>query len=253
MQPNSNSENNQNQDNSQLPNPQPPKKPLTKNELKAMILICQTKITLQRNKKVALIKSKKEEIKKFLKQNNLEVAKAKMDTIIREEDYITVYDILGPMCEILKEKVTYIMNNNECPPDLKAQIETLIYASFRLEFEDLHKLTEIFSEKYGKQFVENAKNNVSKLVNVNVVDKLEVKIPNETFIILKLKLLIKEFNIDFQFSDDIYIPPNPMDQVPGMPINDFNVQPVINPYDTGFLNNNNNNNNNNDGSFPNPY
>ena len=44
-----------------------------------------------------------------------------------------------------------------------------------------------------------------------------------------------------------------MDQVPGMPINDFNVQPVINPYDTGFLNNNNNNNNNNDGSFPNPY
>ena len=261
MQPKPNTDaNTQNQDNSQIPNPEPPKKEITKNELKAMILVCQTKLSLFRNKKVALIKTKKEEIKKFLKQNNLEVAKIKMDTIIREEDYITVYDILGSLCEILKEKVTYILNMNDCPTDLKPHIETLIYASFRLEIEDLHKFTDLLSEKYGKKFVEDAKNNVSKLVNVNVVNKLEVKNNiNETFILIRLKLLVKEFNIDFQFSDDIYIPPDPMQPMPGMPVNDFGVQPVINPYDTGFLNNNNNNNNNtnnsnnNDGFFPNPY
>ncbi len=252
MQPNPNT---QTQDNSENPNPEPPKKEITKNELKTMILVCQTKINLFRNKKVALIKNKKEEIKKFLKQNNLEVAKVKMDTIIREEDYITIFDILGPICEILKEKVTYILNNNECPTDLKPYIETLIYASYRLEFEDLLKLTDIFGEKYGKQFVEDAKNDASKLVNVNVVEKLKVKTQNETFITLRLKLLVKEFNIDFQFNDEVYIPPDPMQPIPGMPDNNnFGIQPVVNPYDSGFLNNNNNNgNNNNSGNFPNPY
>ena len=234
MQPKPNTDaNTQNQDNSQIPNTEPPKKEITKNELKAMILVCQTKLSLFRNKKVALIKTKKEEIKKFLKQNNLEVAKIKMDTIIREEDYITVYDILGSLCEILKEKVTYMLSNDKCPVDLIAPIHNLIYSSSRFEIEDLQKLTEIFGEKYGKKFVEDAKNNVSKLVNVNVVNKLEVKNNiNETFILIRLKLLVKEFNIDFQFSDDIYIPPDPMQPMPGMPVNDFGVQPVINPYDT---------------------
>ena len=36
---------------------------------------------------------------------NLDIAKAKMESIIRLEDTITVYDILGPLCEILKERI----------------------------------------------------------------------------------------------------------------------------------------------------
>ena len=94
--------------------PQGPKMP-TSNELKTYIMIIQTKLNLFRNKKIASIKQKKKEIVKSLRENNLDVAKAKMDTIIREEDMITVYDILGPLCEILKERVTYIISNSECP------------------------------------------------------------------------------------------------------------------------------------------
>ena len=39
--------------------PEPPKKEITKNELKTYILVCQTKLNLYRNKKVGLIKKKK--------------------------------------------------------------------------------------------------------------------------------------------------------------------------------------------------
>ena len=97
-------------------------------EIKTFIMIAQNKLSLFRNKKIDSIKRKKLEIAKCLKENNLDVAKAKMDSLIREEDYITAYDILGPLLEILKERVTYIMSNAECPPDLRAQLDSVIYA-----------------------------------------------------------------------------------------------------------------------------
>ena len=63
-----------------------------------------------------------------------------MDSLIREEDYITCYDILGPLLEILKERVTYIVTSNESPPDLRAQLDTIIYSSTRFEYEELFNL-----------------------------------------------------------------------------------------------------------------
>ena len=119
--------------NEQKGNKAPVQKMPTQNEIKTYIMIIQNKLTLFRNKKIASIKQKKKEIVKCLKENNLDVAKAKMDTIIREEDMITVYDILGPLCEILKERSTYIISNTECPPDLRAQLDSVLYASTRME------------------------------------------------------------------------------------------------------------------------
>ena len=59
-------------------------------EIKTYLMVAQGRLNLNRNKKVDSIKKKKLEIVKCLKENNLDVAKAKMDSLIREEDYITV-------------------------------------------------------------------------------------------------------------------------------------------------------------------
>ena len=109
-------------------------------EIKTYVMTCQNKMTLYRNKKVYEIKKKKDEAIAALKQNNYDIAKAKMESIIRLEDIITVYDILGPLCEILKERITYLCTASEPPPDIKAQLDTLIYASARLDIDDLHIL-----------------------------------------------------------------------------------------------------------------
>ena len=71
-------------------------KPVRPIEVKTYVMTCQNKMTLYRNKKVYEIKKKKDEAIAALKQNNLDIAKAKMESIIRLEDQITVYDILGP-------------------------------------------------------------------------------------------------------------------------------------------------------------
>ena len=197
-------------------------------EIKTYVMIAQTKISLFRNKKLDQIRKKKAEIAQSLKENNLDVAKAKMDSLIREEDYITVYDILGPLLEILKERVTYIITSNECPPDLRAQLDSVIYASTRLEFEELLKLRDLIMRKYGSAYIQKAENNVDKLVNVNLVEKLKIKPASDAFLIIRLKQLCKEKKIPFEFPSEI------ISDIPGDIGNNPFGAPGNNPYGGEF-------------------
>ena len=197
-------------------------------EIKTYIMIAQTKLNLFRNKKLDQIRKKKAEIAQSLKENNLDVAKAKMDSLIREEDYITTYDILGPLLEILKERVTYIITSNECPPDLRAQLDSVIYASTRLEFEELLKLRDLIMRKYGSAYIQKAENNVDRLVNVNLVEKLKIKPASDAFLVIRLKQLCKEKKIPFEFPSEI------ISDIPGDIGNNPFGAPGNNPYGGDF-------------------
>ena len=227
----------------------PPVRPI---EVKTYVMSCQSKMTLYRNKKIYEIKKKKDEAIAALKQNNLDVAKAKMESIIRLEDTITVYDILGPLCEILKERITYLCEAQEVPPDIKAQLDTLIYASSRVEVDDLYQLRNLVQRKYGSYYIEAADQNKDGLVNVNVIEKLKIKPPVDAFLTIRLKQLCKEKKVRYEFPEEIA--PN-FDQ--GMD-NPYGGQ--SNPYEVNYGPNNNGMGNNpygpgNDGNFNNnnPY
>ena len=225
-----------------------PKVP-TANEVKTYIMVAKSKLTLYRNKKVVSIKQKRAEIVKCLKENNLDVAKAKMDSLIRDEDIITCYDILGPICEILKEKVTYIMMSNECPPDVRAPLDTVIYASSRLEVDELHKLRELILLKYGNMYVSKADSNADRLVNINLIEKLKIKPAVDAFITIRLKQLCKQDKIPFEFPEEIqpsdFGPPQVEGQFAGQGYNPYSNN--NNPYQGGGGFNPYNNNNNNQG------
>jgi len=180
------------------PNVKAPK-PLNATELQTYLMVTQVKLNQGRNKRIALIKKKREEIIKHLNDNNLDIAKAKMESLMREEDYITVFDILGPLCEILKEKVTYIMTSKECPLDLRASLDTLIYSSTRLEIEELHMIREFMKSKFTNIYVDKANSNIDKLANINVVDKLTVKPYPVPELISRLKDICESENIQFSF------------------------------------------------------
>jgi hypothetical protein len=221
-------------------------------EIKTFIMIAQNRIMLFRNKKIDSIKKKKGEIVNCLKENNLDVAKAKMDSLIREEDYITAYDILTPLLEILKERVTYIITSTECPADLRAQLDSVIYASTRVECEELYKLRDLIMLKYGSAYIQKADSNIDKLVNVNLVEKLKVKPASDAFLIIRLKQLCKEKKIAFEFPTEI------LSDVPGDISPPFEA-PGNNPYAGDFNPYASTQDNNNPygppqgGNGPNPY
>ena len=179
------------------------KKSISASELQTYVMIIQAKLTQTRNKKVLEIQRKRNEIKELLKEKGLELAKAKMETILQLEDDITVYDILGTLFEKIKEKCSYLLYYDKCPEDLRASLDTIIYASCRIDIQEIQTFREHIKEKYGENYIFDASSNRSQLVNINVVEKLRMKVPQEQIINTRLRKLCQEYNIDYVFPQDL--------------------------------------------------
>ena len=232
-------------------------KPVTAEELKNLIKISQERCKLYRNKKVDNIRKTEEEIANCLKSNNLDLAKAKMDNLCKFEDLVTAYDIIHPILEIIKEKCTYIISYSECPAELRAPLDSIIYAANKLEIQELMLFKEKILQKYGSSYISKAENNMDKLVNENLVAKLRVTVFNEQIIKIRLKQLCLKKKIVCNFPEDLIVNvevPTDMNQMRNIyESSAFPTQSMIqnqqnnnnNPYPS--LNNQNKNQN------PNPY
>ena len=232
-------------------------KPVTAEELKTLIKISQKRCKLYRNKKVDNIRKTEEEIANCLKSNNLDLAKAKMDNLCKFEDLVTAYDIIHPILEIIKEKCTYIISYSECPAELRAPLDSIIYAANKLEIQELMLFKEKILQKYGSSYISKAENNMDKLVNENLVAKLRVTVFNEQIIKIRLKQLCLKKKIVCNFPEDLIVNvevPTDMNQMRNIyESSAFPTQSMIqnqqnnnnNPYPS--LNNQNKNQN------PNPY
>jgi len=91
------------------------------------------------------------------------------------------------------------MTSKECPVDLRASLDTLIFSSNRLEIEELHMIREFMRKKFTNIYVDKANSNSDKLVNILVLDKLTVKPYPEAELICRLKAICERENIDFSF------------------------------------------------------
>ena len=215
-------------------------KPVTADELKNLIKISQERCKLYRNKKVDNIKKTEEEIAKCLKSNNLDLAKAKMDNLCKFEDLVTAYDIIHPILEIIKEKCIYIVSNSECPAELRAPLDSIIYAANKLEIQELMLFKEKILQKYGSSYISKAENNTDKLVNENLVAKLRVTVFNDQIIKIKLKQLCMKKKIVCNFPEDLIVNVEvPTNINPGHNIYDSTVFPT-----QSMIQNQQNNNNN---------
>ena len=178
-------------------------KPLKVQDLQNLLIISQKRCILQHNKKINSIRQKEDEIIESLKQNNMDLAVAKMDNLLKDEDYITVYKILDPILEILKEKSIYIISNSECPAELRAPLDTVLYAATRLEIEELMKFREKIIQKYGIAYVTKAQNNEDKFVNPNIEEKLKITVFSQEMKKIRIKQLCQKKNFPYKFEDDI--------------------------------------------------
>ena len=184
---------------------EPEPEPVTADQLKTLIKISQERCKLYHNKKVDNVKRKKEEIAECLKKNNYDLAKAKMDNLLKDEDLITAYDLLLPILEIVKEKCIYIISNSECPAELRAPLDSIIFAANKLEINELMTFKEKIKQKYGTAYISKAENNTDKLVNENLVDKLKVTIFNEQVVKIRLKRICQDKKINFAFPDEVVV------------------------------------------------
>ena len=153
------------------------------------------------NEKEDIKLKKKEDIIKFLNLKDMNSSKHIMELILKEEDDIIIFVLLNRIIETLKEKIDLLIDSKECPPTLKASLNTILYSASRLEIKELKEFREIIKEKYGPEFLSKADNNEELLVNEVLVEKFKNNIYSEQLIIIRLKSICIEKNIDYQFLD----------------------------------------------------
>ena len=92
-----------------------------------------------------------------------------MKRILEQEDLVIIYDILNSIIEFLKVKCNDIVSNDVCPAELRASLDSIIYAApYCIE---LQLFRERISKKYGSEYISKVDNNTDFLVNEVLVEK----------------------------------------------------------------------------------
>ena len=172
---------------------------ISPDKLRTLIDSSKNKCKEERAKKIEAINKIKSEIVKFIKENDIKSANTKTDILIKDENYVAVYDILDPILEHVKEKCNNIVSDTECPEDLRNYLDSILYATIRLDIDELMIFKDKINKIYGSDYIEIAVNNKDKKVNKDLVEKLKITTFSEEVIKERQNQLLSEYQSKEQY------------------------------------------------------
>jgi hypothetical protein len=175
----------------------------SQSQLKANLQMGISRLTIMKNKRINQISVSKDEIANLLHSGKEEMAMIKVESIINHENFITAVEVLIMFCAQLNERVFQIASAKMCPPDLNIAIETVIWASTKIDCKELVEARTNFGAKFGYDFCRNAGENRDGQVNSIVRDKLVTTVPDEESKVIKIQEIASEKRIDFVFKHHI--------------------------------------------------
>lgn len=144
-------------------------------------------------------KHQKREIAQLLGKGKEEMARIKVEHIIREDFTIECYEILELYCELLHERIRVITNSVECPVDLREAVSSLMWAATQVQIDELVEVRKQLEKKFGEEFVNDAIRN--EYINQRLLRKLAVTPPSALLVFRYLEEIAKEYNVDYTPSD----------------------------------------------------
>ena len=148
--------------------------------------------------KSAEIILQKDDIIQSIKENDLFVVLEKTDKLLINEDYIYIYDNMSKIIETLNKNCKDIISNKECPKKLRSDLDTILYASNRIEILELCQFKDKIIELYGVTYVYNAEDNKDGYVNKDLMEKLKEKNYSIKTVNERIKQLCEEKQIDYK-------------------------------------------------------
>ena len=161
-------------------------------ELPMILDLILQKFSLLMKNKAEIIQIKNNEVLVAINQKNLDLAKQKMGTVLKFEKNIEAINILNPILERLQKNCDSMLTKKECPISLRPPLDSVLYASTRLQLEDLKQLREIIIQMYGKDYVSKAFINEDQIVNQDLISKLNEANITEATIKERLVKVIQE-------------------------------------------------------------
>ncbi len=87
------------------------------------------RIQISKNKKANHSKHQKREVANLLAGTKEELARIRVEHIIREDFNIEALEVLELMCELVFERTPVIAANKVCPEDLLEAVSSIVWAS----------------------------------------------------------------------------------------------------------------------------
>ncbi|KAL0222799.1 hypothetical protein P9112_002189 [Eukaryota sp. TZLM1-RC] len=114
----------------------------------------------------------KREIVNLLSKNKDELARIKMEQVIRDSYDVEAYELLINFVEVVIARMPVITQNAEPPANAEEALQSLIYAASLTEVPELMLFREDMHCKYGREYLESAMANQNGYVNQSLIQKL---------------------------------------------------------------------------------
>lgn len=166
---------------------------------KTQLRLCIGRIKLLRNKKVLAVKTFRREIAELLAGGKEDSARIRVESVIRENNMLSAFEILELFCELLQVRMALIQQSKTVMDDTREAIASVIYAAQRLP--DLPELIVVraqFANKFGKEFCVDCNSDekaVEKGVNRGLFNALSVATPSGLKKLTTLQEICEEYGV----------------------------------------------------------
>ncbi|KAK7340977.1 hypothetical protein VNO77_21696 [Canavalia gladiata] len=173
-------------------------------KFKTITSLAVSRIVILKNQHKARASYARSDVAELLNLGYHDHALPRVEQWIIEQNMLDVFDMIESYCNFLREKAEVLEKNKECPVELKEATFSLIFASSRCgEFPELHKIREILTSKFGKEFADHAvelhKNN---RVNSKMIQKLSRRHPGLEIKMRALKQIASEIGVTLSLEQD---------------------------------------------------
>ncbi|KAK7295804.1 hypothetical protein RJT34_18716 [Clitoria ternatea] len=173
-------------------------------KIKTMTTLAVSRMVILKNQHKARASYAWSDVAQLLNLGYHDRALHRVEHWITEQDMLQGFAMIESYCNFLREGAEVLEKKKECPIELKEAASTLIFASSRCgEFPELHKIREILTSKFGKEFadasVELHKNN---RVNSKMIQKLSSRHPVMEIKMKALKQIAKEIGVTLRLQQD---------------------------------------------------
>ena len=141
---------------------------------------------------------RRREIAQLLSDGKEESARIKVEYVIRDELTCQAYEMMDLFVDLLVVRLPLLDQSREVPGDLVEALHSVLYASTRLEVQELKALQPLFSAKFGKEYVQMAMENGEDKVNPRLVHKLAITAPETEEVHKVLARIAKEHKVDWK-------------------------------------------------------
>ncbi|KAI1327484.1 DUF292-domain-containing protein [Xylariaceae sp. FL0255] len=185
-------------------------------KLKVQLKLSIARLRMVQKRDDALGKAQRRAMAQLLETGKIESAKIRTENIIRSDITTELHEILELYCELLLARAG-LFEGPTCDPGLEEAVKSIIYAAPKTEIKELQQVRSLLGEKYGKEFVLAAMENIDGAVSEKVVKKLSVTPPKPELVQGYLEEIAKAYNIDWpKGSRKLGKPPALIDE----PVND---------------------------------